>query len=320
MEPKAALAGLLARRLQPPPPQAVPTWRREELWRTDPAAAATLLEAGHSFAYEFERSSAAPLSPPQQITLPESHDQVGCRVWDGAVLAGKLLERAVADGRLDLRGAAVLELGAGTGLVGLVAAALGDDATRVALTDVPALVPQLRENVERNGVRPRALAAPLTWGVDADADAAVGALQEAGAPPLPLLLASDMAAPVKHVPDFLTSLLRLLPPSGVASASSELSAAVRAAIDAAASATAEFSPEAYPLLQPSAATPQQLLPRPCLLLVAQHHREFTAPLLAGCAAAGYTVARLPPDEWLHPAYRSPRHTVFVVAPQQHVGG
>jgi len=96
----------------------------------------------------------------------------GARVWDaGGVLAGHL----AADGAMRAKlaaGATVLELGSGTGVVGITAACLG---ARVVLTDgAEALLPVMEANVARNARRMAAAGgacsvAPLLWG-EADGD------------------------------------------------------------------------------------------------------------------------------------------------------
>lgn len=48
-----------------------------------------------------------------------------------------------------MQGRTVLELGSGTGVVGIVAAALG--AKRVLLTDFPHLLPHIQRNIEVGG-------------------------------------------------------------------------------------------------------------------------------------------------------------------------
>lgn len=60
-------------------------------------------------------------------------------------MLAKYLERAFTH---QFMGRTVLELGAGTGLVGIVASVLG--AGRVILTDLPYALDNARENVERN--------------------------------------------------------------------------------------------------------------------------------------------------------------------------
>lgn len=69
----------------------------------------------------------------------------GDSTFTAAILTAKVMEYTYAT---SLRGSTVLELGAGTGTLGLVAAALG--ARRVVLTDLPCSIKQLRDNVALN--------------------------------------------------------------------------------------------------------------------------------------------------------------------------
>ncbi|XP_003561244.3 protein-lysine methyltransferase METTL21D [Brachypodium distachyon] len=73
----------------------------------------------------------------------------GAVVWDSAVVLAKFLEHAAADtGALKgLRGGRALELGAGCGLVGIVAALLG---ARVVATDLHDRLRLLAKNIEQN--------------------------------------------------------------------------------------------------------------------------------------------------------------------------
>ena len=91
------------------------------------------------------------------------HGTTGSSLWAaGPALASYLLRSEAAP----LHGAAVLELGAGLGVLGNALAAHG--AGRVCLTDVPQQVPLLRHNVAANaGSRAAGCAveaAPLVWG------------------------------------------------------------------------------------------------------------------------------------------------------------
>lgn len=85
---------------------------------------------------------------------------VGSIVWEGCHVLCRFLEshpELVHDRR-------VLELGSGVGLAGLAAACLG--ATRVFVSEAPALLPLLVSNIERNRPGPgdRCTASELVWG------------------------------------------------------------------------------------------------------------------------------------------------------------
>ena len=78
------------------------------------------------------------------IDIDESYSSTGTRVWDTGVLVAKLLER---EPEL-VRGKRVLELGSGTGLLGMAAAIFG--AKECVLTELPALLPSLVTSVDKN--------------------------------------------------------------------------------------------------------------------------------------------------------------------------
>lgn len=88
---------------------------------------------------------------------------LGAVVWDCGVVLVKLLERLDAG---FLGSASALELGSGTGFVGLCAARLG--VRRCTLTDLPLGMPLLQENVLRNPMPPGSSVstAVLRWGQD----------------------------------------------------------------------------------------------------------------------------------------------------------
>ena len=108
---------------------------------------------------------------PLRVQLPASPDGADCTltlyedpvgagpggaVWDAAVVLAQYVQSLGAA----LRGAAVVELGAGTGLPGLAAARLG---ARVTLTDRERALPLLRMNAEANALDVAVEA--LEWGV-----------------------------------------------------------------------------------------------------------------------------------------------------------
>ncbi|NWI63892.1 MT21A methyltransferase, partial [Todus mexicanus] len=102
---------------------------------------------------------------------------VAAVVWDAAVVLSAYLEI----GGIDLRDRSVIELGAGTGLLGIVATLLGKSfficlfkavyncSARVTITDRAAVLEFLESNVQANlppELRPRAAVMELTWGKD----------------------------------------------------------------------------------------------------------------------------------------------------------
>ena len=73
------------------------------------------------FSREFEVTSTGKSLEFLQHTVGD----VGCVVWDAALVLSSYLDRKNRTGEQPLAGLRILELGSGTGCVGLVAAALG---------------------------------------------------------------------------------------------------------------------------------------------------------------------------------------------------
>jgi len=79
------------------------------------------------------------------VKLDYRANGTGSSVWDAAVALAKFLEiERDRQGPCDLRGLRVVEIGSGTGFVGLVAAKLG--ASEVTLTDLPECLDLMRLN------------------------------------------------------------------------------------------------------------------------------------------------------------------------------
>ncbi|XP_054828269.1 protein N-lysine methyltransferase METTL21A [Eublepharis macularius] len=96
------------------------------------------------------------------IQIKQNWKQLGVAavVWDAAVVLCTYLEM----GDIDLRGHSAIELGAGTGLLGMVAALLG---AHVTITDRKVALAFLESNVQANlpvDIQPRAVVKELTWG------------------------------------------------------------------------------------------------------------------------------------------------------------
>ncbi|XP_044287934.1 protein N-lysine methyltransferase METTL21A isoform X1 [Varanus komodoensis] len=113
---------------------------------------------------KLHKSSSAYTFANRTIQIKQNWNQLGVAavVWDAAVVLCTFLEMR----GIDLQGSLVIELGAGTGLLGIVATLLG---AHVTITDRKAALPLLEANVQANlpaELQPRAVVKELTWGQD----------------------------------------------------------------------------------------------------------------------------------------------------------
>ncbi|XP_034531716.1 protein-lysine methyltransferase METTL21D [Notolabrus celidotus] len=119
----------------------------------------------HYFVREIDKNDGCTLKV-QQCYLGD----VGCVVWDAAIVLSKYLEtkqfNSPSSGGNVWADSRVLELGAGTGAVGLMAAALG---AQVTVTDLEDLQTLLRRNIQENQalIKTGSITAKvLKWGED----------------------------------------------------------------------------------------------------------------------------------------------------------
>ncbi|XP_041056548.1 protein N-lysine methyltransferase METTL21A isoform X1 [Carcharodon carcharias] len=113
---------------------------------------------------KFHEASATFHYAKRDIVIRQNWNQLGVAavVWDAAIVLCTYLEL----GTIQLRDRTVIELGAGTGLVGIVAALLGADVT---VTDREVALQFLESNLRENippDLRTRARARELSWGVN----------------------------------------------------------------------------------------------------------------------------------------------------------
>ncbi|XP_072274790.1 protein N-lysine methyltransferase METTL21A [Pyxicephalus adspersus] len=110
----------------------------------------------------FHNSSASYTFANHTIQIKQNWKELGVAavVWDAAIVLCMYLEA----GGINLNGRSVIELGAGTGLVGIVAALLGAEVT---VTDREVALEFLNTNVHDNvpeDLLPKVSVKPLTWG------------------------------------------------------------------------------------------------------------------------------------------------------------
>lgn len=130
-------------------------------------------------------------------------------MWDGAVALAFYLERLPPSIKQSIsKQGGVLELGSGTGLAGLAAAAaLG---LPVTLTDLPNALPALERNVnlQTSQLRELITVAPCDWNLSLDIQSPLLA------PPWGLIIASDCVWVAHLVEPFVTMLERLVTQRG----------------------------------------------------------------------------------------------------------
>jgi predicted nicotinamide N-methyase len=140
---------------------------------------------------------------------PNSHNHGLC-VWDAALCYLRYLEASPREQAL-LRGASVLELGAGTGVLGLALAhALG---CQVVATDLPSVLPNLAANLAANPLPPGCAGAcrALAYAWDGQAPAELLAASPGGAG-FALVVGTDVAYSEALNPVLLASAAALARP------------------------------------------------------------------------------------------------------------
>ncbi|XP_022518810.2 uncharacterized protein LOC103046522 [Astyanax mexicanus] len=98
------------------------------------------------------------------ISIKESLDSYGAVIWPAAVALCKFLDTAEGQQQINLLDKSVLEIGAGTGLLSIVATLLG---AKLTATDLPEILSNLRFNLNRNTRQHRRhepLVMELSWG------------------------------------------------------------------------------------------------------------------------------------------------------------
>ncbi|KAG7448922.1 S-adenosyl-L-methionine-dependent methyltransferase [Guyanagaster necrorhizus] len=107
----------------------------------------------------------SPSEEPLVVTLSvDASPGCGGIVWPAGQILSNYLVRTL---RSFLQGKTVLELGSGTGLVGIVAAKLG---AKVYVTDQAPLLDIMRRNVLRNNLASSCTVSELNWGEPTPAD------------------------------------------------------------------------------------------------------------------------------------------------------
>ncbi|XP_074551631.1 S-adenosylmethionine-dependent methyltransferase domain-containing protein [Halichoeres trimaculatus] len=132
------------------------------------------------------------------IIIRESMDTFGALTWPGAISLCQFLENN--QQQVNLKDKAVLEIGAGTGLLSVVASLLG---ACVTATDLPVILPNLTFNLQRNTKgrsRYTPQVAELTWGKNLEQDFPHTTYQ------LDYMLAADVVYPHECVEELLQTM------------------------------------------------------------------------------------------------------------------
>lgn len=125
------------------------------------------------------------------------NDSTGRKIWD----AGRALSRLLPTMSDSLRGKKVVELGSGTGIVGLTAATEG---ATVCLTDgAGSVLPNIEANIEANDLRHLTDVRCLQWGNE-EQIAAVSALG-----PFDMIIGSDLLYSPESFPELVDTLVAL---------------------------------------------------------------------------------------------------------------
>ncbi|GBG34012.1 Protein-lysine methyltransferase METTL21E [Hondaea fermentalgiana] len=90
--------------------------------------------------------------------IAQNRTAIGTCVWDGSLVAAHWLGMAAQVGRL-IDGKRVIDIGAGTGILGVLAVKMG--ASRAVVTDLDLCLPVIRENIAGNDISGKAMAATL---------------------------------------------------------------------------------------------------------------------------------------------------------------
>lgn len=146
--------------------------------------------------------------PQLELRIVESafaEADLGWRTWGAAVLTSKLLLSDFVEIPVNSK---ILELGSGTGLVGLVLSKHHSDVT---LTDYhPSVLSNLRENVQLNASGAKVMQLDWTWFKGEQLSSEVEALRHS----IDFLVASDVLYSIEHAECVPRVIKHLLKPSG----------------------------------------------------------------------------------------------------------
>ena len=174
----------------PHAPQNIQSWEREN---RSAATSGSFDEGGYTYTLGDGRS----------LVITENCTGLGNRLWDSCFMICKALEHSKASFNISPR-RSVVELGAGCGLLGMLASHLG--AAEVVCTDLSQVVPHLEDNLRSNNMPPSVTSSTLEWGLQEHLDSVVEGL----AHPIGLVVAVDVCMRAFTVPLLLTTVRGLL--------------------------------------------------------------------------------------------------------------